>query len=113
MINNPLEQYSEYRIRNIVSRLELFRNSIGWGQLSDDLEVAIDALECLIDSMKEPVPTTQESGKPRWIVTDYGFAGRYSKCSECDEGHWDLVDYGDECPRCHAHLDPNETEYTN
>jgi hypothetical protein len=114
MKNNPLNQYSEYRIRDIVSRLECFRSSIGWGELSDDLEVAIDCLEYLIDCSKVPAPVTEyteQKEPPHWKVMEHGFAGRSFECSVCGKIHWDLTeDTVGQCPDCHTVMDLSATK---
>ena len=113
MMDNPLQQYSEYRIQDVISRLETFRCSIGWGELNDDLSVAIECLEYLKDSMKEEAATVCESIKPpHWIVDDHGFAGQYYRCSVCGNGTWDLFKGNpDKCEHCQSDMDMDEIEY--
>ena len=48
-----LPQYDRFRIYDAISRLELVRCSIGWGQLNDDLEVAIDCLQHVVSALEE------------------------------------------------------------
>ena len=44
MKNVETPQYSEYRLNDVIGRLEGFRNMVGWGQLNEDLEVAIECI---------------------------------------------------------------------
>lgn len=37
-------QYSEFRLNDVIGRLEGFRNMVGWGQLNEDLEIAIECI---------------------------------------------------------------------
>lgn len=37
-------QYSEFRLYDVIGRLEGFRNMVGWGQLNEDLEIAIECI---------------------------------------------------------------------
>ena len=115
MANNFTHQYSEYRIRDVIDRLEGFRCSVGWGQLNEDLEVAIDCLEGILKSMKEDEPY-EPSKPPHWIVTDHGFAGRCYKCSVCEGQYWTSAEslhehVSDHCIRCKVVMDPNAIEY--
>lgn len=117
MKNSSLPQYSEYRIYDVISRLESFRCSIGWGQLNEDLEVAIDCLEHIVKAMKEeesePEPELNETDTPaHWIVDDHGFGGAYYRCSKCGEGFWDLFKHDpDRCEHCHSIMDMDAIEY--
>lgn len=115
-MNNITNQYSEYRIRDVIDRLEGFRCSVGWGQLNEDLEVAIDCLENILESMKED-ETKLEPAKPaHWIVTDHGFAGHFYECSVCKSGYWTGSEsnheyVSDHCLHCKVVMDPSEVEY--
>ena len=103
MKNNPMEQYSEWRIHDTIARLETFRCSIGWGELNDDLTVAIECMEYILEQMKEPEPETKagENTKPHWITTDHGFAGLQVECSECGLKFWTPQGHHiDHCPHC-------------
>lgn len=44
MKNVETPQYSEYRLNDVIGRLEGFRNMVGWGQLNEDLEIAIECI---------------------------------------------------------------------
>ena len=113
-MNNLLPQYDEYHIQNVIDRLENLRCSIGYGQLNDDLRDAIDCLKYVEKAIKldREASASKETKTPHLIIFDYGFAGQYYKCSECDRGGWD-VPKGTvhECPHCHVTLDPNAIEY--
>lgn len=60
MKNVATPQYSEYRLRDVISRLEGFRNTIGWGELKDDLEVAIDCMQYAVDVIEAEEKATFE-----------------------------------------------------
>ena len=101
-MDNPLQQYGEWSIQDTIGRLEGFRCLIGWGELNDDLQLAIECLKYLKESMKPP----------HWIVTDHGFAGQYYKCSVCGNGDWDLFKGNpDKCEHCQSDMDMEEIEY--
>lgn len=115
MANNLLTQYSEYRLQDTISRLEGFRCSIGWGQLNDDLQVAIDCLEYMREAIKEAdkvpeIPDLTEKA-PHWVIDDHGFAGKYYRCSKCGKGHWQDVheSHKNYCYHCFTNMEgPDE-----
>lgn len=117
MKNNPVENRSEYAIWDTISRLEAFRNTLGYGDLVDDLGVAIESLEYLLDQAKkaeaDAIAELERSIKPHWIVEDHGFAGTFYKCSKCGESYWGYAaTFDDEiCDNCHTVMDPAENEY--
>ena len=119
MKNNSMEQYSEYRIHDTIGRLEAFRNQIGWGELNDDLALAIECLEYLLDSQKQAEAQSFDDvdklTKPHWIVEDHGFAGTFFKCSKCGESYWGYApSFDDEaCTNCHTAMDPEDNEYVD
>jgi hypothetical protein len=39
-----MPQHSEYRLNDVIGRLEDFRSMVGWGQLNEDLEIAIECI---------------------------------------------------------------------
>lgn len=49
MKNVETPQYSEYRLNDVIGRLEGFRNMVGWGQLNEDLEIAIECIRYTSD----------------------------------------------------------------
>lgn len=49
MKNIETPQYSEFTLNDIIGRLEGFRNMVGWGQLNEDLEVAIECVRYTAD----------------------------------------------------------------
>ena len=83
-MNDPLQQYDEYHIQDIIDRLENLRCSVGCGQLNDDLRAAIDCLVYVREAIKlaNEQAAAKEPRTPHIIVVDYGFAGQYHKCSE-------------------------------
>lgn len=116
MKNNPMEQYSEYRLQDTINNLEYFRNSIGWGQLSDDLGVAIECLEYMRDLIKREDTEEEKKFKktaiPHWIIKDHGFAGKQLTCSWCEKGYWNSgEDPIEHCPHCKTLIDLDLTEY--
>lgn len=121
MKNEFLNRYSEWRIADIIGRLEGFRNTVGWGELNDDLGVAIECLEYVAESIKakdkeEAVALEEATDEPdpHWVVFDHGFAGLYCQCSKCDDGFWPTaVVYKEECPHCHSSMDLDKTEYVD
>lgn len=118
MNTDKLSQFSEYRLRGVIDRLENFRCSIGWGQLNADLEAAIDCMEYLVSQVKEDETETSiilgNSMKPHWIVTDHGFAGAYYECSVCGLGYWNSENYIiDHCPHCKVQMDVEDSAEGN
>lgn len=53
MTSNPLEFYSAWELEESIDRLENLRCGLGFGDLSDDLELAIECMECLIEAARE------------------------------------------------------------
>lgn len=50
MTNNPLNDYGEYRIQEMISTLEDFRCEIGYNaEFSKTLEVAIECMRYLVN----------------------------------------------------------------
>ena len=119
MKNEFLNRYSEWRIADTIGRLEGFRNTIGWGELNDDLSLAIECLEYVMEAIKEQDKETEETveesidgDKPHWVVFDHGFAGLYCQCSNCHDGFWPTaIVYKEECPHCHSTMNIDETKY--
>lgn len=119
MKNEFLNRYSEWRIADTIARLESFRSTIGWGELNDDINLAIECLEYAAEVIKEQDKETEETvevatddAKPHWVVFDHGFAGLYCQCSKCNDGFWPTaVVYKAECPHCNAAMNLDETEY--
>lgn len=113
-MNHTMPKHSEYRIEDAISRLEGFCRHIGPGQLTEDIQVAIECMEHLRDSIRlaDAELITDMTRKHHLIIMDHGFAGMSYKCSACGVSAWG-VPKGDirECPHCHVELDPNETEY--
>lgn len=105
-----LTNFNEYRLQGVLDRLENFRNSIGWGQLNDDLDTAIDCIELVMAQVKETENAAAvvigDTAKAHWIVTDHGFAGSFYKCSVCGNGYWNSDKYlVDHCPYCKVTMD--------
>ena len=69
-----LPQYDRFRIYDAISRLELVRCSIGWGQLNEDLEVAVDCLQYIASTLEEMDNMTFEdlNAEINKIVSDHG-----------------------------------------
>lgn len=121
MATNPIKQYEyygEYRFRDIIARLETFRSSIGWGELNDDLGVAIECMEYLLEEAKrhdaEALEKTMVVSDPHWIIKDHGFAGYQLKCSACKKIFWGdkLGIVGlDHCPHCKITMDLDKHEF--
>ena len=114
-MNHCMPPYSEYRLQDAANRLEGVRCCVGFGQLNDDLQVAIECLHYVKDqlrlSLEEPV-VQDTNKKPHLVVIDYGFAGQFYACSKCEKGSWDAPKGNiSECPYCHVLLDPDEIEY--
>ena len=111
-MTNPLPKHSEYKVEDALHRIDGFRRFIGWGQLNDDLQVAIDCLEYVLNAIRLE-ESTRVTSKPHWIITDHGFAGVCHKCSVCETKFWDLP-CGDlyECKECHTPMDADATEYS-
>jgi hypothetical protein len=49
MKNVETPQYSEYRLNDVIGRLEGFRSTVGWGQLNEDIEIAIECMRYVAD----------------------------------------------------------------
>lgn len=119
MKNEFLDRYSEYRIDDVIGRLEGFRGTIGWGELNDDLNIAIECLEYVKEAIKiqdaetaSELKQTADETEPHWVVFDHGFAGLYCQCSKCDDGFWPTaVMYKEECPHCNSTMNLDATEY--
>lgn len=52
MKNVETPQYCRYTITDAICRLEGLRSTVGWGQLNEDLEVAINCMQYAADVMK-------------------------------------------------------------
>lgn len=114
-MTNPLPNHSEYKVEDALNRIDGFRRCIGWGQLNDDLQVAIDCMAYVRNSIRlaEKAREVTAPSKPHWIITSHGFAGQCYKCSACGERFWDVsCDELYECKHCHAPMDADSTEYS-
>lgn len=49
MKNVETPQYCKYTITDAICRLEGLRSTVGWGQLNEDLEVAINCMQYAAD----------------------------------------------------------------
>lgn len=52
MKTNPLNQCSEYQVRDMIDRLEMLRCSLDYGEVRYALETAIECMEYLVDTSK-------------------------------------------------------------
>ena len=52
MKNVETPQYCKYTITDAICRLEGLRSTVGWGQLNEDLEVAIECMRYAADMIE-------------------------------------------------------------
>lgn len=52
-MSNPLENYSTWELEESIGRLEGLRCALGWCDLAEDLEKAIESMEYLVAILQE------------------------------------------------------------